>query len=138
MFLLRPSEGTGGWGLPSWVPHKAMFAPCLSLPPTQPQVPGRAAPSLAPVLAPVTQPRSSPPTLAPAQTTQRQGLAQPSGAGGQCSQAGQPWSGSTRGAAAWEPLAVSSGKRPGSPEQTGKPQAPAPPQERGAASGHVH
>lgn len=36
MFLLRPSEGPGGWGLPSWVPHKAMFAPCLSLPLGQP------------------------------------------------------------------------------------------------------
>lgn len=76
--------------------------------------------------------------LAPAQTTQRQGLAEPRGAGGQGSRAGQPWSGSTRGAAAWEPLAVSSGKRLGSPEQTGKPQAPAPPEPHRAASGHVH
>lgn len=56
--------------------------------------------------------------LAPAQTTQRQGLVEPGGADGQCSQAGQPRSGSARGAVAWEPLAGSSGKRLGFPEQT--------------------
>lgn len=127
-------------GLPSrqCLPHACLYP--LSRHP-QPsgalRVPGRAALSLTPSLAPVLQPRSRP-LLAPAQTTQRQGLADPSGAGGQCSQVGQPRSGSTRGAVAWEPLAVSSGKRLGSPEQTGKPQAPAPPEERGAASGHVH
>lgn len=99
--------------------------------PGLPHVPGRAALSLAPVMAPAPWPGSRP-TLAPAQTTQRQGLAEPGGLGGQCSQAGQPRSGSAQGAVAWEPRAVSSGKRLGSPEQTGKPQAPRPAPEEGS------
>lgn len=141
MFLLRASDGTG---LPFWAPHKATFAPRLSLPLAQPSPAFGTPPSpWQSSFEPGPSPGSCPaawiePPLAPAQTTQRQGLAEPSGAGGQCSWAGQPRSGSTRGAVAWEPLAVSLGKRLGSPEQTGKPQAPAPPEERGAASGHVH
>lgn len=53
----------------------------------------------------------------------------PGRAGGQCSQAGQPRSVSAQEAVAWESLAVCLGKQRGSPEQTGKPQVPAPPQE---------
>ena len=106
MFLLSPQGDPGPGAFPSWAPPKAVSLPCLTQacvyavqPPPAfriPPVPGREASSLAPGMAPAPRSESRAP-LAPAQTTQRQGLAEPSGASGQSSQAGQSWSGSARG-----------------------------------------
>ena len=45
MFLLGPSDGTGAWGLPSWAPLTAVFAPCLPLPLVPPSPAFRSPPS---------------------------------------------------------------------------------------------
>lgn len=77
---MEPGPSVFPTGLPprQQLPH-ACFYPLSSCPwPSGPlQVPGRAALSLAQVLAPVLWPGFGPPPMAPTQTTQSQGLAEP-------------------------------------------------------------
>lgn len=110
-------------GLPRYICSMPAFPPCLSsLGPGT--LRGRPPSWLQPWLLTHSQEMEAP--SGPCPDHPAPGLVASGRAGGQRSQAGQPWSGSTRGAAAWEPRAVSSGKRLGSPEQTGEPQPPPP------------